>query len=188
MKVLRFYAPGDVRIEEAPKPQITADEVLIRVRNCSTCGTDVKIFHNGHQNITPPRVMGTKWPARCPRSGRTSPAGRSATASRSSQPSVRRVLRVPKGVDGGLREPDVHRLPVRRRVRRVHGGAAGRPQGRRAEPDPGRGGLRRSVRCEPFACAINAQELLGIDEGDTVVVFGAGPIGCIHTRIARGVH
>jgi len=41
---------------------------------------------------------------------------------------------------------------------------------------------------EPFACAINAQELLGIEEGDTVVVFGAGPIGCMHIRIAWGVH
>ena len=58
MKVLRFYAPGDVRIEDAPIPQITADEILLRVRNCSTCGTDVKIFHNGHQNLTPPRVIG----------------------------------------------------------------------------------------------------------------------------------
>ncbi|MEN0071895.1 MAG: alcohol dehydrogenase catalytic domain-containing protein, partial [Propionicimonas sp.] len=58
MKVLRFHAPGDVRLEDAPIPQITPDEVLLRVRNCSTCGTDVKIFHNGHQNLTPPRVMG----------------------------------------------------------------------------------------------------------------------------------
>ena len=58
MKVLRFHAPGDVRLEDAPVPQITADEILLRVRNCSTCGTDVKIFHNGHQNLTPPRVMG----------------------------------------------------------------------------------------------------------------------------------
>jgi L-iditol 2-dehydrogenase len=39
-----------------------------------------------------------------------------------------------------------------------------------------------------MACAINAQELLGIEEGDTVVVFGAGPIGCMHIRIARGVY
>ena len=26
------------------------------------------------------------------------------------------------------------------------------------------------------------------EAGDTVVVFGAGPIGCMHIRIARGVH
>ncbi|MEO7224244.1 MAG: alcohol dehydrogenase catalytic domain-containing protein [Devosia sp.] len=30
----------------------------IRVRACSACGTDVKISRFGHQNITPPRVMG----------------------------------------------------------------------------------------------------------------------------------
>ena len=28
------------------------------MRNCSTCGTDVKIFYNGHQNLTPPRTIG----------------------------------------------------------------------------------------------------------------------------------
>ena len=28
------------------------------MRNCSTCGTDVKIFRYGHHHIVPPRVMG----------------------------------------------------------------------------------------------------------------------------------
>ncbi len=49
-------------------------------------------------------------------------------------------------------------------------------------------GYDEASAAEPFACAINAQDLLGIEEGDTVVVFGAGPIGCMHIRIARGVH
>ena len=49
-------------------------------------------------------------------------------------------------------------------------------------------GYDEASAAEPFACAINAQELLGIEPGDTVVVFGAGPIGCMHIRIARGVH
>ena len=47
MKVARFYAPGDVRLEEMDEPSPAPDEVKIRVRNCSTCGTDVKIFNNG---------------------------------------------------------------------------------------------------------------------------------------------
>ena len=58
MKALRFYAPKDVRLEDVPEPECGPDEVKIRVRNCSTCGTDVKIFNNGHQNISPPRTMG----------------------------------------------------------------------------------------------------------------------------------
>ena len=28
------------------------------MRNCSTCGTDVKISRYGHHHIVPPRVMG----------------------------------------------------------------------------------------------------------------------------------
>lgn len=49
-------------------------------------------------------------------------------------------------------------------------------------------GYDEASAAEPFACAINAQEQLGIEEGDFTVIFGAGPIGCMHTRIARGVH
>ena len=43
MKALRFYAPDDLRLEDVPEPECGPDEVKMRVRNCSTCGTDVKI-------------------------------------------------------------------------------------------------------------------------------------------------
>ena len=58
MKVARFYAPGDIRLEDIPEPEVSDGEVKIRVRNCSTCGTDVKISRSGHPNMTPPQVMG----------------------------------------------------------------------------------------------------------------------------------
>ena len=58
MKVARFYAPGDIRLEDAPEPEPGPGELKIRVRNCSTCGTDVKISRFGHHHIAPPRVMG----------------------------------------------------------------------------------------------------------------------------------
>jgi L-iditol 2-dehydrogenase len=38
---------------------------------------------------------------------------------------------------------------------------------------------------EPLSCVINGQELAGVGEGQTVVVVGAGPIGCLHVRLAR---
>ncbi|MBT9151755.1 MAG: putative zinc-type alcohol dehydrogenase-like protein YjmD [candidate division WS2 bacterium] len=38
---------------------------------------------------------------------------------------------------------------------------------------------------EPFACVINGQELSQVKEGDTVVIIGAGPIGCMHAELAR---
>src|SRR5690625_1620620 len=58
MKALRFYAPEDVRLENYPEPNCGPDEVKIRVRNRSIFGTDVKIFDNGHQSLSPPRTIG----------------------------------------------------------------------------------------------------------------------------------
>ena len=41
-----------------PEPTAGPREVKLRVRACSTCGTDVKISKFGHHHIHPPRVMG----------------------------------------------------------------------------------------------------------------------------------
>jgi L-iditol 2-dehydrogenase len=189
MKVLRFYAPGDVRVEEAPKPSITADEVLIRVRNCSTCGTDVKIFHNGHQNITPPRVMGHEVAGEVAEVGANVsgwavgdrvqviaavPCGECYECRKGWMAVCENQTSIGYQYDGGFAEYMV----VPQAVLKVDG----------LNRIPDGVGFDEASAAEPFACAINAQELLGIEPGDTVVVFGAGPIGCIHTRIARGVH
>jgi L-iditol 2-dehydrogenase len=71
MKVIRFHAPGDVRVEDAPDPVPGPGDVKIRVRSCSTCGTDVKIFRFGHHHIVPATGF---------RSSRPSPAAAAANA------------------------------------------------------------------------------------------------------------
>jgi L-iditol 2-dehydrogenase len=38
---------------------------------------------------------------------------------------------------------------------------------------------------EPLSCVLNGQEQAGVGDGQTVVVVGAGPIGCLHVRLAR---
>ncbi|MGH9895773.1 MAG: alcohol dehydrogenase catalytic domain-containing protein, partial [bacterium] len=58
MKVARFYAPGDLRVEEMTRPRPGPGELLLRVRACATCGTDVKIYNFGHHHLVPPRVLG----------------------------------------------------------------------------------------------------------------------------------
>ena len=85
MKVARFYAPGDIRVEEADEPSPSEHEVKIRVHACSTCGTDVKIFGAGHQNIDPPRVMGHEIAGEVVEVGSASRDGSRATGSRSSR-------------------------------------------------------------------------------------------------------
>src|SRR5215472_2986278 len=58
MRVSRFHAPGDLRLEEARQPAPARGELTIRVLACSMCGTDLKIVTHGHHRIAGPRVLG----------------------------------------------------------------------------------------------------------------------------------
>ncbi len=190
MKALRFYAPGDVRLEDVPEPVCGPDEVKIKVKNCSTCGTDVKIRNNGHVNITRVTTMGHEV------AGEVVEVGADALGGFAIGDRVQVIAAVPCGdcheckkgwmevcqnqtsvgyqYDGGFAEYMI----VPSQVLKVDG----------LNRIPEGVGYDEASAAEPFACAINAQEQLGIEEGDFVVVFGAGPIGCMHIRIARGVH
>ena len=41
MKAVRMYKPGDLRVEDVPKPVPTDDEVLLKVMACGVCGSDI---------------------------------------------------------------------------------------------------------------------------------------------------
>ncbi|HRC18150.1 MAG: zinc-dependent dehydrogenase [Actinobacteria bacterium] len=190
MLALRFYAPEDVRLEDIPEPECGPREVKIKVKACSTCGTDVKIKKNGHVNITRTTTMGHEI------AGEVVEVGADAQGGFQLGDRVQCIAAVPCGechecqkgwmevcqnqtsvgyqYDGGFAEYMI----VPEQVLKVDG----------LNRIPDNVGYDEASAAEPFACAINAQEQLGIEEGDFTVVFGAGPIGCMHIRIARGVH
>lgn len=60
MKSAVFYGKHDLRVEEAPKPQVGPSDVLIRVKACGVCGTDVHIYEGdqGAADVTPPTILG----------------------------------------------------------------------------------------------------------------------------------
>ena len=187
MRVARFYAPGDLRLEDAEAPSPGPEEVKIRVRQCSTCGTDVKIFNHGHHHLVPPRVIGHEIAGEIVEVGVNVPGGWS------NGDRVQVIAAVPCGkcyecthghqtvcpnqtsvgyhYDGGFAEY----LVVPKAVLDV--------DGLNRIPD-GVGFAEASV-AEPLACVLNGQELAGVGDGDDVVVVGAGPIGCLHVRLAR---
>lgn len=47
MKAAVFHGPGDVRFEEVAKPELRAGDVLIRVRACGICGSDLHTYRHG---------------------------------------------------------------------------------------------------------------------------------------------
>jgi L-iditol 2-dehydrogenase len=186
MKVVRFYAPGDVRVEDAPEPQAGPGEVKIRVRNCSTCGTDLKIYRYGHHRIEPPRVMGHEIAGEIAQLGEgvegwavgdrvqviaAIPCGRCAECRRGRMTVCPNQESMGYQYDGGFAEY----MTVPAKVLAVDG----------LNRIPDGVGFDEASVAEPLACVLNGQELARVGEGDEVVVVGSGPIGCLHVRLAR---
>jgi len=186
MKVARFYAPGDVRVEEMPKPEPGPGELLMRTKACATCGTDVKIVNFGHHHIVPPRVMGHEIAGVIEELGRGTegfspgdrvqliaaiPCGQCFECRNRSMSICANQESIGYHYDGGFAEW----LVVPAKVLKVNGLNL-IPEGLPFE---------EAAVTEPLACVLNGQELASVREGDVVVVVGAGPIGCLHVRLAR---
>lgn len=59
MKAAVYYGPGDIRVEEAPKPSaVGPDDVLIAVSKAAICGTDSSEWHHGPILAVPPVILG----------------------------------------------------------------------------------------------------------------------------------
>lgn len=186
MRVARFHAPGDVRLEDAPEPSPGPREVKIRVRACSMCGTDVKISKFGHHHIHPPRVMGHEIAGEVVETGAevsgweagnrvqviaAIPCGDCAYCANDQMNICPNQVSMGYHFDGGFAEFMV----VPENVLKVDG-LNRIPEGL---------SFAEASVAEPLACALNAQELVKINPGDDVVVVGSGPIGCLHVRLAR---
>lgn len=186
MKVARFYAPGDIRLEDAPEPAPGPGELKIRVRNCSTCGTDVKISKFGHHHIVPPRVMGHEI------AGEVAEAG-DGVEGWAAGDRVQVIAAIPDGECSECRRGRMTVCTAQESMGYHYDGAFAEymivpakvlaVDGVNRIPD-GVSFAEASV-AEPLACVLNGQELAGVGEGDDVVVFGSGPVGCLHVRVAR---
>jgi L-iditol 2-dehydrogenase len=187
MRVVRFHAPGDVRIEDVAEPGPGPGDLKIRVRACSTCGTDVKISKFGHHHIVPPRVMGHEIAGEIVELGAdvggdwavgdrvqviaAIPCGTCAECRRGRMTVCTRQESMGYHYDGGFAQFMV----VPAKVLAVDG----------VNRVPEAVGFAEASVTEPLACVLNGQELARVGDGDDVVVVGSGPIGCLHVRLAR---
>ena len=60
MKAIQLLEKDRIELRDVPVPEIGPDEMLIRVRAASICGTDVRMWKNGYKNVSPenPLTMG----------------------------------------------------------------------------------------------------------------------------------
>ncbi len=183
-----YHGPGDLRIEDIPVPTIGAGELLIKVLSAGICGTDLRIYHGNHRmypegtiRIPGHEVVGTI--ARigeglegfnpgervfvAPNTG----CGHCAQCVSGNNNLCANYEAIGVTIDGGFAEY------VRVTAKSVQQGNVIR--------------VSESVDAavealmEPFACVLRGQNALRIQPGETVLVIGAGPIGIMHTKLAR---
>lgn len=188
MKAALFQGPGDLHVIDVDSPSAAPDELKIRVESCATCGTDAKIFGHGHPRLNPPQIIGHEI------AGEIIEVGED-TSGYSLGDRVQIIAAVPceecwactAGKQGicinqtsmGYQYPGgfAEEMIVPAAVLKANG----------VNIIPGDLSFDEASVTEPLACALNAQRLIHVGDGDTVLVMGAGPIGCLHVRLARAL-
>jgi len=58
LKAAVYFGINDLRIMDIPTPKIEADEVLLRVKSCAICASEVRILKYGSKHVKSPRILG----------------------------------------------------------------------------------------------------------------------------------
>jgi L-iditol 2-dehydrogenase len=162
VKAARLYAPGDLRVEDVPRPEPGPGDVLVRVEVALTDGTDLKTFRRGHPLLAQesPAPFGHEFcgivNGRRVVAANSAPCGACEGCARGEQcgslvfcaGAYAEWLVVPARIAA----VNLHEVP------------------RALAPEV-------AAMTEPLACCLRGIERAGIRAGDKVAVLGAGPIG-----------
>ncbi len=188
MKSALLYGKNDLRVQDLSIPTINEFEILLKVRSAMICGTDIRMLKNGRSNIDAdhPLVMGHEI---C---GVIESVGRSVSHYKKGM----RVFVAPNwgcGICDFCIGGKTHLCPDYQAIGiHVHGGfaeycrvpAAAVLQGNVMQI-PDSMSFSEAAVIEPFSCTYSGFERAQIRPGNTVLIFGAGPIGFMHAKLAR---
>lgn len=183
MKAAVYYGKQDLRVEEVPEKELKDNEVMIKVKYCGVCGTDIHIFNGdgGSFAVTPPLIPGHEF------SGVVAKAGAGVTSVKvgdrvSGDPNdmcgecyycknamqhfCTNNIGLGTTVDGGFAEYVVIR---EKQVYKFSDELS----------------FIEAAMAEPISCCLHGIDLCNIKSGDTVLVMGGGPIGMIMMQLAK---
>jgi len=184
MKAAVLEELSRMEIREVPVPEPDDDSILMKVEAVGICGSDIRIYRHGNNRVALPQILGHE------ASGQVVKVGRNVSLF---QPGDRISLGadVPCGecifCEAGmgnncqinyamgyqfagsfaeyvlLNKTVVNYGPIHKIADHIS--------------------YDEAALAEPLACVLNGLELSNVSIGDTVVVIGAGPIGCMLVEV-----
>lgn len=172
-------SPGVLDVDEVDDPVLPKGGALLKVLACAVCGTDIKMLEAGHRDLTYPRIPGHEV---------------TAEVLETDTEKVRKGERVqiwPGESCGSCIPCRTGNDHLCTQVRIMGFNTDGGMAERMAVADPsrlnpiGEADPVLMTLSEPLACCINAQEKLRVSHGDSVLILGGGPMGCLNAFLAR---
>ena len=183
MKSAVFYGKHDLRVEEHEMPKVGPKDVLIQVKACGVCGTDVHIYEGdkGAAEVTPPTILGHEF------SGVIAEVGSEVTNYKAGD----RVCIDPNCYCGACepcRNGVVHYCEYMIGYgTTVNGGFAEycAVNERQVYKLGDNTSFEQGAMTEPVACCLHGMDMCEIRPGHQVVVIGGGMIGLLMLQLSR---
>jgi L-iditol 2-dehydrogenase len=181
MRVAMYYSNQDVRLQEMPVPEISSEEILLRIEASGICGSDVMEWYRVHRV---PLVLGHEVAGTIAKVGngvhKYKVGDRIAVSHHVPCNACNYCMRGHQTVCNTLRQTNFDpggfaefvRLPAINVDRGVY-------------PLPDHVSFEEATFIEPVACIIRGQRLARIQTGQRVLVIGSGMAGLLHIYLAR---
>jgi L-iditol 2-dehydrogenase len=181
MKVAVYYKNDDIRIEDRPIPSISESEILVKMKACGICGTDVMEWYRIKKA---PRVLGHEM------AGEIVGTGNNV-----------------KGFKKGDRVFVSHHVPCYKCRHCIQTNYTACESLHTGNYDPG--GFAEYIKApeenvkhgtfilpeslsfdeaamiEPTGCAITGQNIIGLKKDQTVLIIGSGISGILHIQLSK---
>ncbi len=186
MKAAVLEALDQMVVQEVPTPEVGPGEILVRVRACAVCGSDLRIFHHGNPRVKPPQTLGHEI------AGEVVAVGEGVAGFQVGD-RVATGADVPCGVCPLCKEGHGNNCAVNYAIGyQFPGGFAEYILLNRTTVDygpvhhipPGLSFPEAAV-AEPLACTLNGLEMCRLGVGESIVIIGAGPAGLLMAQLAR---
>lgn len=183
MRAIQYYAPQDIRYEEVMVKPPQDGEVVVKVMSALTCGTDVKTFRRGHPVLikSVPSGFGHEF------SGIVEKVGKGVENVKAGD----RVVAANSAPCGECFFCKKGEYNLCENLDLLNGAYAeyitvpARIVKKNMLILPDNLSFDKAVFCEPLANVVHGIERTEIKPGQTVGIFGIGPIGLMFARMAK---